>query len=586
MSEELDSRQVAPRVAHLLAQIGALMELNGRDPFRARAFTRAARALNGVDVDLAELARSGRLSTLPGVGARIASVIDEYLRTGRSALHDELSAATPPGLHDLLRVPGLGLKRIHALHAELGIEGLDDLEAAARAGRIAPLPGFGPKTEARILDGIGFARSSRQLRRYPEALEVATRLGDWLLKLPGVVDVQIVGALRRRMEVVSEIALVASTTEPRTAIAAFRSLDARDAAVTAGSTETINLADGFLVHLRCVEPEAFGTAVLWDTGSSAHLDQLRLRAGRVGGTLDPRGLTINGVRQDLATEADVYSALGLAFVPPELREGDEEPRAAELGPYTLVTLDDLRGTFHCHTTYSDGKATLVEMADAARERGWSYLGIADHSRSAAYASGLTIDRVRIQHKEINSLNSLFAALDPPFRIFAGIESDILRGGGLDYPTEVLECFDYVVGSVHGSLAMSEEQMTQRIVSAVLNPALTILGHPTGRLLLIREEYPVDMEAVLLAAASAGIVIEINADPRRLDLDWRHVRKASELGIVIAINPDAHSVAALDNVAYGVDMARKAGIEPRQVLNTWPTQDVVRFFAERKRKRAS
>ncbi len=583
MTEDAPAAPTTRQVAHLLSEIGTMMELNGRDPFRARAFINAARALDGADVDLIALAREGRLVSLRAVGPAIASVIEEYLLTGRSTLYDTLRAETPPGLYDLMRVPGLGAKRIHTIYTELGITDLEALQAAAEAGRIAGLPGFGSRTEAKILEGIAFARSTRQRRRYPEALEVAARLVDWLRELPDVEDAAIVGALRRRVEVVDEIRLLAATTRSPAVLRAFRALEGAHGSQSTGAEDeaSIRLSDGVLVVLRCVEPAGFAHALLWETGNEAHLEGLAQRATELGGTLDRSTFIVPGYAEPPGSEEEVYARLGFEYVPPEMREGYGELRDAGSGPITIVGVDDLRGTFHCHTTYSDGKASLREVAEAARSRGWDYIGTGDHSRSAGYAGGLTIDRVRRQFREIDLLNAEYAAAGIPFRIFKGIESDILPDGSLDYPDDVLREFDYVIASVHSSFGLGIDQMTARIIRAIRHPALTILGHLTGRLLLTREGYPLDMDAVLQAASDRGAVIEINANPHRLDLDWRYVRKAAELGILFAVNPDAHSVAALDHVVYGVNMARKAGLEPRQVLNTWSTEEVAEYLAARK-----
>ncbi len=571
------------QVAHLLSEIGTMMELNGRDPFRARAFINAARALDGADADLPALAREGRLATLRGVGPAIAAVIEEYLLTGHSDFHDSLRAETPPGLYDLMRVPGLGNKRIHTLYASLGIDNLDALQEAAEAGRVAALAGFGPRTEAKILEGIAFARSTRQRRRYPEALEVAARLVDWLDQLPAVEDAAITGALRRRLEVVDEIRLLASSTDVASVLRAFQALEGSNPSAAASSDDAdeaaIQLSDGMLVCLRCVPPVRFVHALLWETGNDQHRQDLALRAERRGGRFDREGLVFTEA-DDTVSEEEAYSRLGLAYVPPELREGLGELQRAEAGEISLVSSTDLQGTFHCHTTYSDGKASLREMAAAARDLGWSYLGTGDHSRSAGYAGGMTIERVRQQFREIDGLNQEYARAGSAFRIFRGIESDILPDGSLDYPDDVLSEFDYVVASIHSSFGMSREEMTGRMVGALQQPAVTILGHPTGRLLLTREGYSLDVDAVIRAAAENHVVIEINANPHRLDLDWRYVRTAAELGILFAVNPDAHSVAALEHVVFGINMARKAGLEPRQVLNTWSTQEVAEYFAAR------
>jgi DNA polymerase (family X) len=570
-------------VAAVLAEIGVLMELTGKDSFRARAFANAARALEASDADLLSLAREGRLSSLRGVGAGIAAVIAEIVLDGRSTLHDELQTATPLGLYDLLRVQGLGPKRIHTLHSRLGVDSLDTLERAARAGAVAGLPGFGEKTQRKILAGIDFARASRQLRRYPEALELGARLLEWLRGLPEVHAAELVGALRRRLEVVDRIDLLAACNGSGTLARAAQELQGVVEVGDDGDEVRLELSDGVVARMRCVVPEAFVPAVVWETGSAAHVAQLAGVARSLGGSFDAGGLLLDGVPAKAEREEEVYERLGLAYVPPELREGLGEVEAAAAGPLPrLVEESDLSGTFHCHSTYSDGKASVEEMASAARARGWSYLGLADHSRTAAYAGGLSVERVRAQHAEIDALNARMAADGGgPFRLIKGIESDILPDGSLDYPDDVLASFDYVVGSVHSSFGMAAEEMTRRMIRAVNHPALSILGHPAGRLLLTRDGYALDLRAVLDAAAERGVVVEINANPHRLDLDWREVRYAAERGILIAINPDAHSVAALDHVAFGINMARKAGLEPRQVLNTWPLNEVLEYFDRRK-----
>lgn len=586
---EVPSEPILPRdVARILSEIATLMELNGRDAFRARAFASAARALEGTDADLAALARENRLTELRGIGRGIASVVAEIVETGRSTPYEELRAATPIGLYELLRIPGLGTKRIHTLHEKLDIDSLDALEAAGEAGRIARLPGFGARTEQKIMNGLRFAREARARRRYPEALEVAARLLDALRDHPAVDAASITGAIRRRMEVVSGVDLVAASGDPERAQADFFALNgfAADPAPLDDGRLAASLTDGLEVRLRCVPPEHYVAAVAWDTGSDAHVTELVERADGMGFELTPEGLLRDGNPVALADEEVLYRRLELAYVPAELREGLGEIEAAARDRVPpLVALDDLRGTFHCHTTASDGKATLDEMAQAAVGRGWAYLGIADHSRSAGYAGGLTIERLRAQIAEIGEWNAARArSRAEPFRLFAGTESDILADGRLDYPDEVLFELDYVVASVHSSFGMPRDEMTKRMIRAVRHPALTILGHPTGRLLLSREGYDVDVRAVIDAAAEAGVAIEINANPHRLDLDWREVRYAAERGVIIAIDPDAHSVKALEHVAFGVNMARKAGLEPARILNCWTVEEVERYLAERKQSR--
>ena len=573
-------------VARVLAEIATLMELNGRDPFRTKAFASAARALEGSDADLHALASEDRLTTLRGIGPAIAAIVAEIVLTGRSTIRDELEAATPIGLFDLLQIPGLGPKRIRALHAELGVDSLDALDQAARGGQLAAVPGFGAKTAEKVLAGIAFARECRGRRRYPEAVESALRIVHWLRTRDEVSAAEIAGAVRRRLEVVERIDLVAASRTPQETLAAFAELNGvSEPAHEHDDTIAVRLTDGLGARLRCVAESGFIGAIVWETGNDAHLEGLARAASAKGLRLDREGLWRGPERVATEGEDALYAALGLAYLPPELREGLGEVEAAAAGPVpALVELDDLRGTFHCHTTYSDGKATVAEMAEAAKALGWEYLGLADHSRSAAYAGGLSVDRVKAQQADIDGWNERAGASGDPFRLFKGVESDILADGSLDYPDRVLASFDYVVASVHSGFAMGEEEMTARMVRAVRNPYLTMLGHPTGRLLLSRKGYDVDVARVIDAAAEAGVAIEINANPHRLDLDWRHVREAAARGILIAINPDAHSTGGLEHVAYGVNMARKAGLTPEQIVNCWPLDRVERYLAERKQAR--
>lgn len=587
MSDGPSGAPSPPEAARVLAEIATLLELHSADPFRARAFAAASRALEGSDRDLVALARAGELTSLPGVGPGIAAVLEELVLTGRSRIHEELVARTPVGLFDLLRLPGLGLKRIRTLYEELGIDSLDALEAAARAGRLSTVPGFGVKMQEKVLEGIAFARSAVGRRLYPRALEVAKRLEDWLLGRPEVSSAAIAGSVRRCLEVIERIDLVAASSAPAETLGAFAELaglsDVRGG--SEGDTLEARLSDGLPVRLRCVSAARYAGALLWETGSEAHLANLQERAGSLGFTLDRDGLARDGRRRRAPSEAALYSALGLQYLPPELREGlgEVELAASDRVP-PLVELQDLRGTFHCHTTASDGKSTLEQMAQGAAALGWEYLGIADHSRTAAYAGGLSPEDLLAQRGAIHGLNA--ASGGKGLHLFAGTESDILADGALDYPDDVLARLDYVVGSVHSGQRMTPDAMTERLIRAVRHPRLTILGHPTGRLLLRREGYPVDLDAVFDAAAEAGVVVETNAHPNRLDLGWRELRRAAARGLLIAIDPDAHSVDALAHVSYGVNMARKAGLEPRQVLNCWPRSEVEAYFAQRKQTRSA
>jgi DNA polymerase (family 10) len=580
----------AREAAAALGEIAMLLEVVGGNPFRAKAFQSAARTLETSSADLTALAAAGELRTLPGVGEGIAGVLNELVTTGTSRMLEELREQTPVGLYDVMRIKGVGAKRGRTLYKELGIDSLDKLEEAAAAGRLAALPGFGVKTAELILKGVAFARSQRGRRRYYQAVEAAAALLELVEGLPGVIRASSAGQVRRRLEVIDSIDMVAASDDPETVLAAFRALQGVERADDddADARAEIQFADGVKATLTCVTPAAYPTALVFATGSEKHVQQLRARAESQKLRLEADGVYAGTRRRAAKDEAGVYKVLGLHFIPPELREGWGEIEAAAEGTLPkLVDVDDLQGTFHCHTTYSDGRASVAEMAEAARERGWRYLGIADHSQSAGYAGGLPVTAVRRQHREIDAWNAEHGGKGKKrFRLFKGIESDILANGSLDYPADVLRAFDYVVGSVHSNFALPEKEQTARLIRAVSNPHITILGHATGRLLLKRSGYAVDVKAVIDAAAEHGTCVEINADPHRLDVSWENARYAAEKGILVPINPDAHSTGALGNVAYGVNVARKAWLTAPQVLNTWDLDDLEEFLAERKQKGAA
>jgi DNA polymerase (family X) len=568
------------RVAQILDEMGTLLEVRGENPFRCRAYHNAALALKGLPADLAEMITDGSLAAVPGIGETILAKVVQLVTTGQLPAYEELRRQTPPGLVALLRVPGLGPKKIKTLHEALSIESLADLRAAAEAGRIARVKGFGAATEARILQGIAFleAAGDRILQSTARRLVV-----PWLEALrghPGVVRVEAAGSLRRQAETIGDLNLVFGAADPAAVLEHLVRRPPVARVLEHGTGQaSILLADGVRCRLRGVADAQFPFALLEVTGSRAHVLALRRRAEARGLTLGATGLEGPDGPVRCATEAEVYAALGLHAIPPELREDAGEIERAAAGPLpALVRRADLAGTFHCHTTWSDGAATLAEMAEAARVRGLRYLGIADHSRSAGYAGGLSVDRVRRQWAEIDALN---AQLGGAVRLLKGVECDILADGALDFPDEVLAGFDYVVASVHSGFALPRDAMTGRVVRAVSHPLVTMLGHPTGRLLLARAGYELDLEAVLAAAAAAGTMIEINANPHRLDLDSAGCRRARALGIPLVINPDAHATTGLDDLDYGVGVARRAGLGPGDVFNAAPPDQVLRALAARR-----
>jgi len=570
----MDSRTAA----HVLSRIAALLELSGANTFKARAYDGAARALRTIDTDdLAPLLASGELAKLPGVGPATLGVVRELVETGESAYLERLRASIPEGLLELLRLPRLGGAKIHALHEALGITSLDDLEREARNGGLATVKGFGPKTVEAVLKGIANLRAAGDQMRIPAALAEAIRIRATVAAHPDVVHAEIAGAVRRSVEVVSGIDIVAGCSRDPAAVAqSFANAPGvRRAARKDRDTLTITFVDGVCLDLHCVSDDRFALALWRMTGSEAHVAAVEGHASRHGFALGSDALRDRAGRAiPLADEPAFYAALGLPFIVPELRETGEEVSAAAAGSLPdLVRDDQLRGVLHCHTRYSDGKASVAEMAAAARERGWSWLGISDHSQAAFYAGGLKPDEVRRQHDEIDALNQ---SANGAFTILKGIEADILADGRLDYDATLLDSFDFVIGSIHSRFAMDEPTMTERVLTALDDPHLTVLAHPTGRLLLSRDPYGLDIGAVLEKAAERGVAVELNADPHRLDLDWRHLHTAKRLGVTIAIGPDAHSTRGLDNTALGVVMARKGWLESADVLNTGDVAAVRRF----------
>jgi DNA polymerase (family 10) len=568
------------QIARIIDEMGTLLEVRGENAFRCRAYHNAAQALKGLPADLTQMIQDGSLAEVPGIGETMLAKIVELATTGHLASYEKLREETPPGLVALLRVPGLGPKKIKTLHDDLKIETLADLRAAGQSGTIAALKGFGAKTEAKILEGINFIEAQGDRVLQSKARALAEPILKSVRSQPGVIRAEICGSLRRRGETIGDLDILFSSDDPIPILDAFAKGPDVVAVLGHGPTKaSVRLWEGVQCDLRGVNDAQFPFALHYFTGSKAHNIAMRRRAMDRGLKLNEYALEGSDGPVACRDEADLFRALGLAYIPPEMREDQGEFKLAEAGEVPpLVALEDLSGTFHCHSDWSDGGATIAEMAAAARALGLKYLGIADHSRAAAYAGGLTVDRVRQQWEEIDRLNESFG---DSFRIFKGTECDILTDGALDFPDEILAGFDYVVASVHSNFGLDRDAMTRRIVRAVENPHLTMLGHPTGRLLLARDGYAVDLDAVIDAAARSGAMIEINADPHRLDLDWIHARKAAARGIPIAINPDAHSTRGLLNLDYGVGVARKAGLTAGQVFNAAEPGEVVRRLAARK-----
>lgn len=530
-------------VRHTLDELAAFLELKGESPLRVRAVQQDARS--------------------------------ELLTTGRSSALDELREQVPLGLVEMLRIPGLGAAKVRRIHEALAIDSLAELELAVTDGRLAALPRFGAKTAESVRRGIASLRQASGLRLFHHALDEVEAVRRALAGLEGVRRVETAGAVRRRCEVIEELTLVAVHGGDGARDALVGRLGKAPDVTEIGGREgrtTLRFASGSVVDVRLTTPEGFGLAWIRATGSAAHVAALEARARAAG-------VSLAGPFFD---EASVYRAVGLAWVPPELREGDAELEAAARGDLPrLVEQGDLRGFLHCHSNYSDGTTTIAEWAHACRTAGYTWVGITDHSQAVAYAAGLRAEDVVRQHAEIDAANARGTGI----RVLKGVEADILADGALDYAPTVLDRFDFVIGSIHSRFGMSEAEMTRRVLAAMDDPHLAILGHPTGRLLLQREPYAINLEQVLAKAAARGIAVEVNADPHRLDLDWRMVRRARQLGVTLSIGADAHSTAGVTNVAVGLGIARKGWLEPDQVLNT---RDAAGFlaFAGRRRSRAA
>ncbi len=575
----MTDRQV---VADALDEIALLLELRGENPFKTRAYGNAARILRALDDDLDSLVRTRGLRGIKGIGDAIAEKVTTLVETGRLPFLDKLREETPAGLLEWIRIPGLGSKKARVLSVQLGITTLDELERACRDGRVRVLDGFGETSEAKILAGIERLRSHAGRFLQPVARAAADRLLAAVRSVPGVARAEVAGSVRRRGETSKDIDLVVAAPDAGPVMDAFVAAPGVVAVTGRGPTKcSVQLDEGPSADLRVVDEAAFPFAMLYFTGSKAHNIAVRGRAQKLGLKLNEYALVreADGAAIACADEDAVYAALGLSPIPPELREDQGEIEAAAVGriPH-LIEAGDLRGILHCHSTWSDGTATISEMAHAAREMGMTYLGLCDHSRSAAYAGGLSIERVAQQRAEIEALN---AALGGELRILHGIESDILPDGALDYPDEVLARFDLVVGSIHSAFHLTREAQTERLLRAIDNPYLDIVGHPTGRILLAREGYALDLSRVLDAAARQGVAVEINAHPSRLDLDWNGVRYGIARGMKTSIDPDSHSTGGLHDIAYGIGVARKGGCTAEDVLNAWPLARLLDHLAQRR-----
>ena len=549
-----------------------LMELHEMDTFKTRAYQTAAFNLDKHPTDFTQLP-AAELVKLPGVGKAMADKIRALIDTGHLPDLDNLLAQTPEGVLQMFSIKGIGVKKIGTLWRELGIDTLDKLRKAAQTGQIATVKGFGGKIQEKILESLAYSDSLRGKIRLDKADQLAHLLHNELA--PHFERVELSGQVRRRSPVVDTVQFLIETSDPVPALLTINNL--------AGMTQNERLSSPFAWRGQCAgydvtveiityPRETVDNQLFLHTATEAHL----LQPGAHNKTLLEAALTAPD-----GSDGAIYARAGLPYIVPEMRENDFAFRwSTQHQPDELVTWDDLRGTLHNHSNWSDGKNTVAEMAAYTRELGLSYFGIADHSQTATYANGLDAERVRQQHREIDALNSGYG---PDFRIFKGIESDILGDGSLDYDADTLARFDYVVASIHQTLDMTQDKAMSRLLAAIENPYTTVLGHPTGRLILAREGYPIDHRAVIDACAAHNVVIEINASPYRLDIDWRWIEYAMAQGVLLSINPDAHKLAGLLDMRYGVDVARKGGLTKKMTFNALTLNEMSAYLADRKAK---
>ncbi len=576
MTDRMEKRAVADA----LEQVASFMELKGENPFRVRTFRTVARVVSGLPATLRQALDDGSLAATKGVGPATLEAVNELAATGRCGLLEELRDQVPAGLVEMLAISGLGVAKIRQIHDTLGIDSLPELEAAAADGRLAALPRFGQKTADNIRKSIAFLRQASAFRLAHHAAEESRALVEALARVPGVLSATAAGEVRRRTEVVSELVIVLIAEVPAAELFA-RLGQVPGVHEFAGRDErqiTLRFAGGTSAQVIVTPAGNAGAVLVQATGSEAHLRDLEALASAQGCSL--RGAALWRGSEFVATpdEETLYRALGLAWIPPELREGRGECEAAASGALpTLLEQEGLQGFLHCHTEYSDGSNTVADLARGVRDAGYAWVGITDHSQSAAYAGGLSPASLVRQREEIARVRATM----PGFGILHGVEADILADGRLDYDDEVLAGLDFVIGSIHSRFNLGGPEMTARVLAALDNPYLSILGHPTGRLLLSRDAYAIDLDAIFEKAGALGVAIEINADPHRLDLDWRVLRSARKHGVMISIGADAHNLAGLGNVAFGVGIARKGWLGPAEILNTRDAEGFLAFARARR-----
>ena len=569
-------------VINILREISTLLELKNENPFKVRAYQNAARALESSDIDFTGDLKIEDLTNIKGIGQHIAERIMELINTGKLEIYEELKKSIPPGLVEMLSIPTLGPKRIKYLYDNLGISNIGELEYACVENRLVDLPNFGKKTQENILKGIEFIKKYKGRYLYANIIDEAEAVHEKIKNFKYVKRASLGGSVRRKKEVVKDIDIVASSDNAEKVMNFFTGLSEAEEVIARGDTKSsIRLKSGINVDIRVVEDYQYPYALHHFTGSKEHNTAMRTMAKKDGIKMNEYGLFKNGRLIKCCSEEDIYNFFSMDWIPPELRENYGEIEAAKNKTLPeLIEEKDLKGIFHIHTTYSDGNITLENVVNHLKKMGFSYAGISDHSKSAAYAGGLKDDEVNKYFEEIDNLNKNVSG----FKLFKGIESDILPDGSLDYSEDILSKFDFIIAAIHSHFNLSEEQMTNRIIRAIENKFTTMIAHPTGRLLLARDPYKVDIIRIINAAAENDVDIELNSSPFRLDLDWRMCKYAKEKGVKIFINTDAHSIKSLSDYKFGINIARKGWLEKKDVPNTLSASEIEEYLKNKKIKK--
>jgi DNA polymerase (family X) len=573
-------------IIRILEEIADLLELKGENPFKVRAYRNAARSLMNMEKDIKDVVREGQLTEYQGVGESLAEKISALVTKGRLPYYDKLKRSIPRSLLELLQVQGLGPKRVQFLYKKLRIQSLTALRKAAKEGRIAKLKGFGRKTQQNILDALERRETYRKRHLWWDAMEIAEPILSSLQKLKGVKKVDIAGSVRRKLETIGDLDILVGSDHPAPIMKWFTTQPFVEKILSSGETKSSVLSRvGIQIDLRIVPVSQYAFALVYFTGSKEHNIKIRERAIKRGWSLSEYGLEIvkRGAKNPFAgtktaaTEEEVYRGLDLPYIPPEIRENMGEIEAALAGKLPdLIEEKDIRGSFHNHTTASDGRSPLKEMVAMAEKLGWEYIGISDHSKSAFQANGLTEEQLDHQIEEIRKLNA--SKMFRPM-IFSGIECDIASNGSLDYSDKVLKKLDYVIVSIHSSLTQDEKTMTQRLIRAIEHPSSTMVGHVTGRVLLERDPYKVNLSKVIDACIANKKIMELNGNPMRLDMDWRYWHAASQKGLLCCINTDAHAADQLLFIRSGINIARKGWLEKKHVINTRPLKEIQKLLSQ-------